>query len=151
MSKLNKILDDIIKSKYPELLGEDIRIEFVDLDDSLMEYGSLTNEGFFIDVDKKLKEADDIIIIGGIAHELSHIAIELSIGKKMSFKDLIAYKISKRYKTLDERNTDLDVILRGLGKELYQFMKFSSKIGYDYYKEDGLSLREIELLLIRRA
>jgi hypothetical protein len=63
---------------------------------------------------------------------------------------MLAYRISKRYKTLDERNTDLEVILRGFGKDLLVFLEFSEKEGYPHYKEDGLSIRELKILIQKK-
>ena len=54
---------------------------------------------------------------------------------------------SKRYKILDERNTDLEVILRGFAKELLAFLECSEKSGYPLFKEDGLSIREVRALI----
>lgn len=144
---LENIIKTIIKDSFPELMNEDIQIEWKDLKDALMEYGGLSVDGFYIEVDKSLKKANKKVLIGGIAHELCHILEDIKLGKEKSLRSRIAYKISRRYKTLDERNTDLQVIIRGYGKELLEFMKFSIENGYDYYKEDGLSAMEIEAII----
>jgi hypothetical protein len=147
MNDLKVILDSIIKGAFPELLAEDIKIEYKKLKDAMFEYGMLSYEGAYIEVDKSLKDAPINVLIGGIVHELAHILTDIKIGKNQSIKDRLAYKISTRYKTLDERNTDLEVILRGYGKELFEFLIYSEKTGYDHYKEDGLSIRELKILL----
>lgn len=147
LNNLREILDDVIKRAFPELLSEDIKIEYKKLKDAMLEYGMLSSEGAYIEVDKSLKEAPVNVIQGGMAHELAHILIDLKIGKRKSLNDKLAYRISKRYKTLDERNTDLEVILRGFGSELCEFLIYCEKEGYDHYKEDGLSLRELKILL----
>lgn len=143
---IKEILDKIIKKSFPELMGEDIRIEWKNLDDALMEQGGLTGHGYYIEVDKTLKKAKESVIIGGLAHELCHILTSIELSRGKSITDIILYRISIRYKTLDERNTDLQAIIRGYGKELLEFMNHSEKEGYDYYKEDGLSVMEIKAL-----
>ena len=147
MANLTKILDGVIRRGFPELLREDIRIEFLNLHDSLLSYGELTHEGFYIEVDKTLRDAPENVFIGGIAHECAHIVVDMSKGRKALSGDALAYRISSRYKTLDERNTDLEVILRGFGQELLHFLRYSEQLGLDHYREDGLSIREIEILL----
>ncbi|HEV8515829.1 MAG TPA: hypothetical protein VGQ59_21255, partial [Cyclobacteriaceae bacterium] len=82
-----------------------------------------------------------------IAHELCHIIEERKLGTRRSLADKLAYKISTRYKTLDERNTDIQVVLRGYGAELLEFMTFAEQKGFDFYEEDGLAVRELKVLL----
>lgn len=157
-SRLRDILDEVIRDGFPELLSEDIQIEFASLDDALMEFGDLTGEGYFIEVDNSLETVLDLkeihglkvenIIAGGVAHELAHIVAQKQMGRRLSIRDKIAYRVSKRYKTLDERNTDLDVILRGYASELFDFLNFAKESGLDHWKEDGLSIREVERLLL---
>jgi hypothetical protein len=147
MVNLHKILDGVIRRSFHELLREDIRIEFLDLHDALLHYGELTSEGFYIEVDETLRDAPVNVLVGGIAHECAHIVVDKSKGRKALSGDTLAYRISSRYKTLDERNTDLEVILRGFGRELLHFLQYSDQLGLDHYREDGLSIREIETLL----
>jgi hypothetical protein len=147
MNNLNELRDQVISRGFPELMAEDIQVEYKELKDALFEYGGLTQEGYYIEVDESLTDAPMEIIIGGLAHECSHILTDISSGNKVMSRDKIAYGISPRYKTLDERNTDLEVILRGFGKELLNFLEYSETNGYPYYKEDGLSIREVKRLL----
>jgi hypothetical protein len=149
MSKqdLSKTLNAVINRGFPELLGEDIQIEYLDLRSSLMSYGELTREGFYIEVDNSLSESPQEVLMGGIAHECAHIVVDKASGRKRLPGDMIAYRISKRYKTLDERNTDVEVILRGFGRELASFLRYSEKLKLSHFREDGLSIREIEILI----
>jgi hypothetical protein len=144
---LTNILNLVIRKGFPELLREDIHIEFVKLRDALLQYGELTQEGYYIEVDETLRDAPTEVLIGGIAHESAHIIMDISIGHKFITGDWLAYRVSARYKTLDERNTDIEVILRGFGRELLQFLRYSVELELDHYKEDGLSIREVEILL----
>ena len=147
MTELTRILNEVIKRGFPELLGEDIQIEHLVLRDALLTYGELSHEGFYIEVDETLCNAPADVLKGGIAHECAHIVFDKLKGNKPFSLDMFAYKVSAQYKTLDERNTDLEVILRGFGTELLQFLKHSVHLGLDHYREDGLSIREIEILL----
>ena len=147
VNDLPQIVDRVIAKRFPELLGEDIRIEYTNLHDSLLEYGELTGEGYYIEVDETLRNAPREVLVGGIAHELAHIVIEKNLDRKALSGDALAYRISSRYKTLDERNTDVEVILRGFGRELLDFLLYSEKLQLDHYREDGLSIREVRILI----
>jgi hypothetical protein len=147
MNDLAHIRDLVIRRGFPELLAEDIQVEYKHLKDAMLEYGHLTQEGFYIEVDESLQKAPEQVLAGGIAHELSHILTDKNLKGRSVSMDGFAYRLSKRYKTLDERNTDLEVILRGFGKDLLAFLEYSEKEGYPYYKEDGLSIREVKILL----
>ncbi len=147
MNDLTHIRDQVIRRGFPELLAEDIQVEYKYLKDALLEYGLLTEEGFYIEVDESLTNAPVQVLTGGFAHELSHMLVDKNFKDHSISRDRFAYKISKRYKTLDERNTDLEVILRGFGKDLLIFLEYSEKKGYPHYREDGLSIREVEILI----
>ncbi len=149
MNNLKKIRDQVIRRGFPELLTDDIQIEYKHLKDALLEYGSLTGEGYYIEVDKSLQNVSAQVLIGGLAHEFSHIVVDKNLQARLMLRDRLAYTISRRYKTLDERNTDLEVILRNFGKELLIFLEYSERAGYPHYKEDGLSIREVKVLLER--
>lgn len=143
---LLQVLNRVIRRGFPELLGEDIQIEYYILKDALIHYGELTQEGFYIEVDESLKKAPQEALVGGIAHECAHIITDKSLRRKHLSRDALAYRISIRYKTLDERNTDVEVILRGFGRELLEFLRYSEQLKLNHYREDGLSIREIEIL-----
>jgi len=147
MNDLVRIRDKVIQRGFPELLAEDIQVEYKHLKDALLEYGSLTEEGFYIEVDESLQNASEQVLAGGLAHELSHILVEKNLEGRAISVDGLAYRLSKRYKTLDERNTDLEVILRGFGKDLLAFLEYAEKEGCPHYKEDGLSIREVKILV----
>lgn len=144
---MENLLDHLILSSFPELSSEDIQLEIKTLKDAVMTSGPFKSEGFFIEVDSIMKDAPEPIVIGGFAHELAHINHECKMDRRQSFRDKILYSISPRYRELDERNTDLDVILRGLGSELLQFLEFCKAQGLPPYREDGLSIREIKKII----
>jgi hypothetical protein len=92
---------------------------------------------------QRIDNALESILIGGIAHELSHIIRD----RNETFVEKLFYKFSARYRESIERDIDTEVILRGVGKELLSFTKYSCKEWSHHYKEDGLSLRELEKLV----
>ena len=94
-----------------------------------------------------MKKAPVDVLEGGLAHELSHIIIEKRTNENPKWRDFLAYRISKKYKALDERNTDVEVILRGYGPKLLSFLEYAEKLGFPHYKEDGLSIRELQKIL----
>lgn len=147
MNNLSEIRDKVIKSGFPELMSEDIQVEYKKLEDAVFECGGLTEEGFYIEVDKSMENAPESVIEGGFAHELSHILIDKTQGIGLTLRDGLARTLSKRYKTLDERNTDLQVIIRGYGGQLLSFLEYSDKKDFPHYKEDGLSIREVKQIL----
>lgn len=146
MSVLEKIKDEIIQEAFPELLDEDVKIEYKPLSDALLAGGLLSPEGFYIEVDNSLKSAPKDVNIGGIAHEIAHFVVGKQLSIKKSFWDYVLYKVSARYRTLDERNTDLTVLIRGFGEQLLSFMRYTEEKGFPYYKEDGLSIGELTIL-----
>jgi len=148
--ELNNIKDEVIRNAFPELMEVDITALFVKIDDFVMQVDELKDKGWVIEVDDMLimKEGNDEIIDvleGGIAHELAHI-----VGKPRGLFNVwineFLYKISWKFRELDERNTDLIVIIRGYGKELLRFLEYCKK-EYSRYEEDGLSQIELKALL----
>ena len=147
MQNLDEIRDKVIKKGFLELMDEDIQVEYKDLDDALFEYCGLTSDGYCIEVDNSMKDAPTDVMEGGFAHEFSHILTDIEAARSFRRRDRWARRISKRYKTLDERNTDLHAIIRGFGPQLLAFLEYSHEKGLDHYKEDGLSIREVKAIL----
>ena len=147
MNNLIEITDSIITASFPELIDEDIQIEYTSIDDVVMQSGYLSPEGFYIEVDNNVQDAPVDVIEGGVAHELSHIAEYLKESRFHSMRNGIAYRISSRYKRLVERNTDVDTIMRGYGHQLLAFLQYCEQKGFPHYHEDGLSIREVNKLL----
>ncbi len=148
--ELNGIKDEVIKNGFPELMKTDITALFVKIDDYIMQVDELEEKGWVIEVDDMLiiKQADDElldVLRGGIAHELAHI-VRKPVGLFNKWIDIILYKISWKFRELDERNTDLTVVLRGYGPELLKFLEYCEK-DYSRYEEDGLSQIELKTLL----
>jgi len=138
MNKIDSIKNRVIKNAFLELIDEDIQIEWKNLKDACFELVPYVSEGYCIEVDMSMKDAPQDVLEGGIAHDLAHI---------VDNPKSILGKISKRYLVYQERNVDLLVVLRGYGRQLLSFLRFAERKGYPRYKEDGLSIVELEKLL----
>lgn len=149
MMNLSEILDDVILKGFQELLPDDIEINFLKQDDCLLSYGSYKDHGYFIEVDLKFNDASVDVLRGGIAHELAHISHEKL--NKLGFVDSFLYKHSERFRILDERNTDLEVIFRGFGADLLQFLDYREMLGYSMDDYEGLTRREVKSLMTKVA
>jgi hypothetical protein len=138
---LTELLEQTIIAGFPELTAVDISIDWAKDLDGLLELGELEDNGYFIEVDKSLRNASIDVLTGGIAHELAHIITD----QNETIMEKLLYKFSAHYRTATERNTDLTAILRGYGHRLLAFMAFACK-EWSYYPDDGLSAIEIKLL-----
>jgi hypothetical protein len=148
MNNLDELKDEIVIKGFPELLDEDIKIEYQELEEGMFSQGEFKGGGYYIDVDETLKEAPKEVLEGGIAHEISHIVIAKKTGRLEKLMDDILYRIYGKYESLVERNTDIQTIMRGYGKQLLEMMRYSEgKMGYNHFKEDGLSIAEIKSIL----
>ncbi len=98
-------------------------------------------------MDYELEDTPREVKIGGIARKLAEIVLPRKYDEGLG--DKIAYRISGIYHALWGRNIDLEVVLRGDGKEMIAFLKYCEKIGHPHYKEDGLSIKELEILVGR--
>lgn len=147
--KLEQILDELIIDGFPELMNTNIQIKYTTSKTTPFAYDDLNtgSKGFYIEVSKYIKDAPKNVLYGGLAHELSHIISELPLSKKEISKDREYYNNSFAYRKLDERNTDVTVILRGYGKELLALLKYLKNNGYEHCEDGGLSVREVKKLL----
>ena len=139
---LKSILDELLVSAFPDLRMHDITIEFKKTSDGMIEMGRLTDEGYYVEVDKPLRKASRVELMGGIAHELCHIVRDA----KETFVEKLLYRFSRRYREAIERDIDLEVILRGYGRHLLAFSLLAGK-KWNRYREDGLAPREIASLI----
>ena len=148
MNNLEEIRDEIVRKGFPEFMSEEISIEYVHLEDAFMACGDLTDEGHYIEVDPRFKDAPRKVVIGGVAHEFSHLLDNIKRNRDGKAMDALLYKFSKTYSTAVERNTDLQVIMRGFGRELLSFLRYAEGESQSHYKECGLSHREVETILL---
>lgn len=137
------LLNNLINRSFPELHATKIDIEFDDIDDALLIYGTIRG-GFYIDVDPLLRNKTQPII-GGIVHELCHITQDQFFTRRQRWLNQWAYDNDKSFRDLDERNTDIETIIRGYGHELFELMKIyfdDPKVKREDYS--GLTAEDIE-------
>ena len=146
MNYLKPTLDRIIRKSFQELTGEEITIAYAESNKYSLCHGYLPKSGWYINVNQRLNEAPREAVEGGVAHELAHIVTEKEYGRTMSRLEKLG-NISRRHKTANERNIDLSVILRGYGPQLLSYFEYMEKQGHRHRKQDGLSVRELEILM----
>jgi hypothetical protein len=147
MNNLNRIINHILKKGFPELSNAIIFVGHRRLKDAFFEYVTKSKGSYSINIDLSLKKANRNIIIGGLAHELSHILLEHKRNSMINQIDMLLYTLSSRYETWDERRTDLLTIKRGFGKELLAFLRYAERKREKYDEDDGLTAEEIRGIL----
>ncbi len=143
MSELRKLMDNVLAKKYPELLNKSIDIEYNKLDSHWIKFDEIPMDGYLIELDEELKGASDSVKTGFIASALSQIMMygASSLDGKRRYDSLEAGSEEEIIK--NEIATDNETISRGFGNELYAAAKFLEERNY---KEDGISLKELELI-----
>lgn len=159
MKKTHKIDKDeeletllqIVIQKYPELKKYTFSIRYNSLPDAFAEC-AIDGRKVAIEIDIDLKNENDALKIAAIASEISHIIkentlslIPLGLG---SYVEGLIYEMSTTYRNYDERQTDIETIKRGFGKELLELLKYGDKDLLDEQeKSEGLNRAEIEAIL----
>jgi hypothetical protein len=149
MNNLEEIRDEVIRKGFPELMAEDVQIEYKPLKDAILKCDDFIEEGHYVEVDPRLQKVPREILTGGVAHEFAHLVDAKKRNKESKVMDLFFYRISKTYRTAIERDADLVAIMRGFGPELLAFLKYAEKQD-EHYKENGLNAREVEAILLAR-
>jgi len=107
-------------------------------------------EKYFVE-DIETKESENYppeVVVGGFAHELSHVVRIKRLNPFLNLFDEILYNTSRRYKASIEREADYEAIKRGFGKELIYAIHQINASGKLYTKEDGLTEEEIGRLIM---
>ncbi len=137
------VIEELMSNGYSEL--QHLNLGFV--------YGRLNNTSaslyrygrkWEIMIDNRFKTSKKSVVRGLLCHELSHLIRMEGIKPRMRNKDML-FCSNGLYEYLDERNTDLDVILRGHGGDLLSFKM--SKVSNREKERTGLSLYEIKKLI----
>jgi hypothetical protein len=152
MHDLLEICDEMIEDGFPELLGDPIWITFQSSDDSLAGNGVMVDDGLYIDIDSVFQRADPDVVRGAIAGELGQIVAgrkkRLDSNWASHLVNLVGLKVSKRLRELERKNSDLEVVMRGYGRQLLALIKYvEDETEFRYDSENGLSRREVEALL----
>jgi len=143
MTELRKLLDAVITSKYTDLLENTFDISYTKIGSHWAKFDEMPFDGYLIEIDEELKDADDAVKTGFIASVLSQI---------VRYRDA-PLEGKYRYDTLEdcpeediiknEIENDKETIRRGFRDDLYAAVKFLE--GKNYW-EDGFSGKELEEL-----
>jgi hypothetical protein len=151
MQNLEFIRDKTITRGFPEFGGRSIPVKWANMKRGYFE-SDLTIGDFSMKVDRSLRKAPEGVIMGGMSHELSHMAIEYGSNVFQRVIDTILLDWSERYQTWDERRTDILAVERGLGRELLEFVMYADRKRNNPYKtKDGLTAGEIRQMLKARG
>lgn len=134
MHDLNRLRNHVREKGYPELKDVSIGVYEDNLKDAALEcfpnrhihrYGNFVS-GYSVCVDPTMMDASEVALIGGLAHEFSHIIkfIERGCNSFAHFVNQKLYRNIKRYKRHEERQTDADAIKRGFGDNLIELHNF---------------------------
>ena len=135
------VLRILIRRGFPELAGRHFEIRFGDSDDWM--WYDLSRRAFVIGVDTSLASAPRRVLEGGFAHELAHIVRDLRLRPFQRALAYRRYRLHRGYRIRDERDTDLEAIRRGYGRQLLALMLWGRTRGYTSTREHGLLLAEI--------
>lgn len=148
MNNLSKIINDLVENHFPELKGIKIKATYLkDWNEGIFEYGRIHDNEYEITVNTAMKTAPVPVLKGGLAHEICHIIGDANLRGIRSFVDDLLYRYFRNYRSMVERNTDLMVIERGLGRELLDLLYYRMKIGLPEYDDNGLTTAELTNLL----
>ena len=143
---IEKRLNNIVKESFPELLSYSFSLEYDEIKNGFAETWETSETSYTFTLDILFEEADEDVVIGLLAHELSHITQDIGYSKYEVWFDNFLYSRFPKYSLLDERNTDLTVILRGYGLNLLKLLRYIED-KYPEYVTEGLSVNEIKILL----
>lgn len=134
----------MIRTSFPELEEQKIIIGYKNMGNAYFLFETNQAPLYKIFVNNDVKRHPLEIARGGIAHELCHFVNRLNLSEYMRKKDEELYRKNPLYRKLDERNTDLQTILRGYGKEL---LALNSLKRVSSMADGGLTPEEIKKLL----
>ncbi|SUX48720.1 hypothetical protein [Chryseobacterium indoltheticum] len=139
-NRINSAIDFLIENSFTNINRKLISLEIKKNDSYFM---ATINNKILVSTD--CSNLNKKALIGVLAHELVH----MSEYQKSPIKDLLRrflYNIPF-YRTKLERNIDLEVIQRGLGEYLLEFLEYHDKHYKKYNKTDGLTKKEVTKLL----
>ena len=145
-ASLRPVLKSVIRRAFPELKHKHFTLS-VGCCDSWMYYESIGPGCVRICVDESLLGAPHRVLAGCFAHELSHILRDSRMRPAQRLVAFVRYNSSALYRTRDERQTDLEVIRRGYGGPLLAFMLYAQARGYEWQRNEGLTIPEVRSLL----
>lgn len=141
-SKVNNFVIETIAKYFPEIKKGEVKIHYIYKSDFYMAMSWWITH-YVLVIDKSTLKFSESAFKGCLAHELSHI-IDF---KKSNIITRFKKAFASTENTEEERAADLEVINRGLGKELLQFHEEHNKLYKSYKETEGLTKREIKRIL----
>lgn len=146
MAYLPSIIEELMSNGYPEIKFLRLGFGYERLKD--LHGSSYRNNGSWeILIDRGLKGSKRSVLRGIVSHEISHVINDECLNKSAQRKDKILYRF-RLYQELKERETDLDVILRGHGEDLLSYKMFEVSKGYNV---TGLAINETKKLIRQKG
>jgi len=144
---LNDIIDDIID--YFPRIPKQMRVEsrYISFRGTILMINDYVNtRHVVISSDPQAAYLPEKVVIGAVAHELSHIEMNSTLTYRELTHKMRKYAQNKRFELLTERNTDRHAIYRGFGRELLAFNIWVKRTMGDE-PETGLRTDEIRKYL----
>ncbi len=155
MDDLAAITREMIDRAYFRLKNTPIDTHYVteeEMGDAFFCYGVFPDGKYFIEVHPSLKDAPHNVVCGGLAHGLTHIEEDITFDPESALFDERMYNESEQYRVLSERNTDINIIIKGLGNELLAFLEWAEPRRTIPYESDmGLSSVELKMIIRNHA
>ena len=142
LPRWERILRIVLHRYFPELRGIRIALEPGDFD-CWMYYEPLGGRHFRMGVDRSLESAPRRVLEGGFAHELAHIVHDTRHSPSHLERAFARYAGSLSRRVREERDTDLEAIRRGCGRQLLALMHYARARGYAACREHGLLPGEV--------
>lgn len=139
-NRINSALEFLIEKSFKNVNRKLISLEIKKVDSYFM---ATINNKILVSTDcsKLNKKA----LIGVLAHELVHV-LEYQKSPRKDLLRRFLYNIPS-YRTELERSIDLEVIQRGFGECLLEFLEYHDKHYKKYNETDGLTKKEVTKLL----
>lgn len=147
MPKLEVIKQEIVTKGFPELSNVDISVSYKRLKDAYFEVDRIRKGAYHIDTNMSLRKAPIIVIEGGMAHEIAHIAMDFRWDDLTHKIEMDKYRTCKLYEAKDERKTDQLVIARGYGLQLLEFSRYADARRKKVTENNGLTTGELEKII----
>ena len=149
MHNLSSYIHEIVNNGFHEVRDAHIISFYTVSSDHYLESEKKNRYLYEISVDRSLMEVPKEVIVGGLAHEIAHISMELRRNFIINTIDTLLCMVPF-YSTFDERRTDRLVIQRGFGSELLSFIEYCNETRENYNRLDGLTEKEIRKILEKK-
>ncbi|WP_199119903.1 hypothetical protein [Pedobacter sp. ASV28] len=143
------IAHSLLVDSFPEISHRRIRFLFVE--GSQFDFYMATAKtlfGYRIEVESEILQFSEEAFSACLAHEYAHITLD---GKSSFPKRLMWFLGWVQEDMEEERQADLLIVQKGLGKSLMAFHRQHDKKYEAFNKKEGLSKKEIRKLLKKKA